>query len=112
MGPYLQYADEKPADPIELRVYTGTDTEFLIYEDENDNYNYEKGVYATILIEWNETQQALTIGKRKGKFPGMLKERTFNIVWVREGHGIGLEPAGNPDHTITYTGKQVVIRKD
>ncbi|MCK4879616.1 MAG: DUF5110 domain-containing protein, partial [Bacteroidales bacterium] len=111
MGPYLQYADEKPADPIELRVYTGADTEFLLYEDENDNYNYEKGVYATIPIQWNEEQQNLTIGRRKGKFPGMLKERTFNIVWVREGHGTGVEPAGDPDHTITYSGKQIVIQK-
>ena len=49
MGPYLQYANEKPADPIELRVYAGADADFVIYEDENDNYNYEKGSYATIL---------------------------------------------------------------
>ena len=44
MGPDLQYAAEKPADPIELRVYRGADGAFTLYEDENDGYNYEKGV--------------------------------------------------------------------
>ncbi len=48
MGPFVQYATEKPADPIELRIYPGADGSFTLYEDENDNYNYEKGVYATI----------------------------------------------------------------
>ena len=30
-------------DPIELRVYPGADGAFTFYEDEGDNYNYEKG---------------------------------------------------------------------
>jgi alpha-D-xyloside xylohydrolase len=54
MGPDLEYAAEKPADPIELRVYTGADASFALYEDENDNYDYEKGVRATIPISWDE----------------------------------------------------------
>jgi alpha-D-xyloside xylohydrolase len=39
MGPYLQYATEKAADPIEIRVYTGANADFVLYEDENDTYN-------------------------------------------------------------------------
>ena len=97
MGPYVQYATEKPADPIELRVYTGANAEFTLYEDENDNYNYEKGIYATIQFHWNEKEQTLTIEDRKGKFPGMLQNRTFKIVWVDQNHGVGLEPENNPD---------------
>jgi alpha-D-xyloside xylohydrolase len=54
MGPDVEYTTEKPADPIELRVYTGADGDFTLYEDENDNYNYEKGAYATIPIHWND----------------------------------------------------------
>ena len=41
---------EKPADPIELRVYRGADGQFTLYEDEGDGYNYEKGQSATIPI--------------------------------------------------------------
>jgi len=111
MGPYMQYADEKPADPIELRVYTGADASFTLYEDENDNYNYEKGIYATITFNWNEEKQKLTIEDRKGKFPGMLNKRTFRIVWVGDKHGVGLEPEKNPDKVIKYTGKKMEIQK-
>jgi len=48
LGPFLQYAEEKPADTREIRIYPGADASFALYEDENDNYNYEKGVFATI----------------------------------------------------------------
>ena len=111
MGPYLQYSDEKAADPIELRVYTGDDAKFILYEDENDNYNYEKRIYATIPINWNEKEQTLTIGVRQGEFPGMLRERTFNIVWVSEGHGVGVEPEMEIDKVIKYSGNKIIIKK-
>ena len=110
MGPDLQYAAEKPADPIELRVYRGADGAFTLYEDENDSYNYEKGVYATIPIQWNEASQTLTIGQRKGKFPGMLESRTFRIVFVSENHGAGIDPAAQADKTVTYTGEALLVR--
>ena len=94
MGPKLQYATERPADPIELRVYPGADAEFTIYEDENDNYNYEKGVYSTIPLAWNDAAKTLTIGDRAGGFPGMLESRTFNIVIVTDNRGAGPEARG------------------
>ncbi len=111
MGPYVQYADEKPADPIELRIYTGANASFTLYEDENDNYNYEKGIYATIQFNWDEKEQTLTIEDRKGEFPGMLKKRTIKIIWVGKNHGVGLDPEKNPDKTVTYQGKKIVIKK-
>ena len=80
MGPFLQYSNEKPADPIELRIYAGANGTFTLYEDEGDTYRYEKGAYATIPFTWDDAAKTLTIGARKGEFPGMLKERTFNVV--------------------------------
>jgi alpha-D-xyloside xylohydrolase len=109
MGPFLQYSSEKPADPIELRVYRGADGKFTLYEDEGDTYDYEKGKYATIPISWNESQQTLEIGKRSGSFSGMLKERTFNIVWVSKDHGAGLSITVMPDAVVHYTGKAVTV---
>ena len=107
-GPHLQYANEKPADPIELRVYRGADGRFELYEDEGDGYAYEKGVFATIPIEWSEAKRTLTIGGRQGSFPGMLSHRTFHVVFVRKGHGVGLEP-GTPDATMEYDGKPLTV---
>jgi alpha-D-xyloside xylohydrolase len=110
MGPFLQYSSEKPADPIELRIYRGADGKFTLYEDQGDTYNYEKGEYATIPISWNEAKQTLEIGKRTGEFPGMLKERTFNIVWVTKDHGAGVDITDKPDAVVHYTGNAVQVK--
>ena len=108
-GPVMQYATEKPADPIELRVYRGADGKFTLYEDEGDNYNYEKGAFATIAFDWNEAKQTLTIGKRSGKFPGMLKERTIQVIFVSPGHGVGATLEAKADSVVRYTGKMVTV---
>ena len=107
LGPVLQYATEKQADPIELRIYRGADGEFTLYEDEGDNYTYEKGACATIPLSWNEAKQTLTIGRRTGEFPGMLKERTFNVVWVSKNHGAGMAAEEKSDVVIHYAGEAV-----
>ena len=109
MGPFVQYASEKPADPIELRIYPGADGSFTLYEDENDNYDYEKGAYATIGFHWDDAHRRLTIDSRKGSFPGMLESRTFQVVIVRKGHGTGVEVTGAPDKVVTYRGEQETV---
>ena len=109
IGPRLQYASEKPADPIELRVYPGADGEFAFYEDQNDGYGYEKGLYAEIPMKWDQARRELTIGRRRGSFPGMLTHKTFNIV-VRKNHGVGDTDTKQPDKILTYSGKKVVVR--
>lgn len=110
MGPFLQYSTEKPADPIELRIYPGANGSFTLYEDENDNYNYEKGVYATIDFNWDDAKRELTIGDRKGEFPGMLKERMIDVVVVSNDHGIGVEICPQPGKIIKYDGARLEIK--
>jgi alpha-D-xyloside xylohydrolase len=104
MGPFVQYTSEKPADPIELRIYPGADGDFTLYEDDGETYSYEKGAYSTIGMHWDDAKRTLTIGERKGDFPGMLQRRTFNIIWVGEGHGNGLSMAAPVDRTVQYDG--------
>jgi alpha-D-xyloside xylohydrolase len=110
MGPELEWSNERPADPIELRIFRGAEGDFLLYEDENDNYQYEKGVYATIPLHWDEATQTLTIGDRKGIFPGMLQTRTFRVVFAREQHGVGVHPEDKPDRTVKYDGKLITVK--
>jgi len=111
MGPYLQYATEKASDPLEIRIYPGANAEFVLYEDENDTYNYEQGKYSTIIMSWNETENTLTIGSRQGNFPGMLKDRTLRIVWVSSNNGTGIEPAKQA-LTVQYSGKELKINSN
>ncbi|MCE5299452.1 MAG: DUF5110 domain-containing protein, partial [Spirochaetia bacterium] len=109
VGPYMQYTTEKAADPIELRIYGGADASFELYEDENDSYNYEKGIYSTIRFDWDNEGRILTIGTRQGEFPGMLKNRTFKIVAVKAGHGAGISDAKKADKIVKYTGEEIKI---
>jgi alpha-D-xyloside xylohydrolase len=110
MGPDVEYSTEKPADPIELRVYAGADGTFTLYEDENDSYDYEKGVHATIEFRWDDAKRTLTIGDRQGKFPGMLESRTFRVVFVGEGHGTGIDPSVQADKIVQYSGQSVTVQ--
>ena len=80
LGPEMQYVGEKAWDSLEIRVYPGADGSFTFYEDEGDNYNYEKDVYSTITFKWNDRTRTLTIGQRQGSFPGMLNNRKFTVV--------------------------------
>ena len=110
LGPDVEHASEKPADPLEIRVFRGANGTFTLYEDEGDTYNYEKGVFSTIPFSWDEAAQTLTIGASSGSFPGMLQTRTFRIVFVSEGHGIGGALTPTADKTITYSGVAVGIK--
>jgi len=109
MGPFIQYSTEK-SDPVEIRVYPGADGEFTLYEDENDNYNYEKGSYSIITFSWNDSKKVLTISDRKGSFPGMLKKRHFNIVRVAKNKGAGMDAIESIDKEVTYKGKKVKVK--
>jgi len=111
MGPAMEYASQSAANPIELRVYPGADADFTLYEDDGLTYDYENGTYSTIPFHWDEAGETLTIGARKGSFPGMLGSRTFNIVWVGAGHGVGVNPSGTIDKTISYDGTAVAVQR-
>ena len=109
LGPDEEWSTEKPADPIELRIYRGANGDFTLYEDENDTYDYEKGVYAMIPFHWDDAAHTLTIGDRKGQFPGMLENRAFRVVLVSENHGVGVHLADEPDKVVEYSGKQITL---
>ncbi len=96
IGPKVQYATEKKWDDLEIRIYEGANGEFTLYEDENDNYNYENGAYSTITFSWNDKNKSLAIGDCKGSYPGMIASRRFNIVIV----GKDLQKV------VSYTGKK------
>lgn len=109
IGPSVQYATEKPWNDLQIRVYAGADGEFVLYEDEDDNYNYEKGEYTTIRMTWNNAKKQLTIHPRQGSFDGMLTERNFRIVLVNGEHGLGLDNESSTV-SVTYTGKKLNVK--
>ena len=99
LGPEMQYVGEKAWDHLEIRIYPGADGSFTLYEDEGDNYNYEKGVYATIPFTWNDKTSSLTVGSRQGSYPGMLASRQFTFVL----------PDGTSKN-VSYNGESLTIK--
>ena len=109
-GPEVMYTDEKPADPIVLWVYTGADGSFTLYEDDGLTYGYEKGAFARIPIRWNDASRTLTIGKREGTFPGMQKQRTFEVVLVAKDKTVGFSFTPKVDKTAKYDGSAFELK--
>lgn len=101
LGPAVQYATEKPWDNLEIIVYPGADGNFTLYEDEGDNYNYEKGLFTTIKFSWDNSSRTLTIDDRHGEFPGMIANRCFNVKIADKKDNI---------MPIVYNGKKTVIK--
>lgn len=99
VGPQVQFATEKPWSHLELKVYTGANGSFILYEDELDNYNYEKGAYTEIPITWNNSSRKLNIGTRKGAYAGMLKNRKFTVT-LQDG----------TQKTVDYNGKAISVK--
>lgn len=97
-GPDVQYATEKKWDHLTVKIYPGADADFILYEDEFDNYNYEKGDYTEIPFHWNEKSKTLTINARKGKYRGMIEARSFNLIL----------PDGQ-QKTVGYSGKKTDV---
>ncbi|SKA37390.1 alpha-D-xyloside xylohydrolase [Chitinophaga eiseniae] len=110
VGPALQYASEKPADTITLYVYTGKNGAFRLYEDDGSSYNYEKGQFTIIPINYQEGSKTLTIGDRKGSYNGMLQRRIFRIIRVSAATPKPLDPAAKADQEARYEGKQLTIK--
>ena len=109
-GPELQYVQEKPADPITLYVYPGADGHFTLYEDDGVTYGYERGACARIPMVWDEATHSLTLEARVGAFPGMLGQRTFEVVLVSPSAAAGFGRAAKPDHVLHYQGDRIQVQ--
>lgn len=108
MGPLIQYATES-TNPIEVRIYPGANGHVTLYEDEGDNYDYEKGRYATLACHWNNTDQTLTLDATRGDFPGRHHHRQFQLVRVSQGRGVGVDVTSKLNQVVQYNGERHIV---
>lgn len=107
-GPAVQYSSQQAWDELEVRIYPGADGKFILYEDEGDGYNYERGLFSEISFAWNDAEQKLTISARRGSFPGMIAKRRFRVVKVTEQSTRGDQPIMG-GRTVDYDGKELSL---
>ena len=99
-------------DTLQIRIYTGANGQFLLYEDEGDSYRYEQGQYTTIPFTWNDATHQLTIGARQGSFTGMHQQRTFDVVLVTQETGLGENLSTTVHARINYDGTEQTLTID
>jgi alpha-D-xyloside xylohydrolase len=107
IGPEIQYTSERKDDVLTLYVFPGENGSFTIYQDENTNYNYEKGQFSTIKLNYDEATRTITIGERQGQYPDMPQKIRFELIWVKDYQRGGFNT--RPQQVVDYFGEQIQI---
>ena len=66
LGPVKQYTGEQVDAPLTLSIYPGADGSFMLYEDDGSSFNYRKGEWMGVEMNWNDRQRLLRLTLAKG----------------------------------------------
>lgn len=110
LGPKVQYTSEKKWNDLDICIYPGANGEFTLYEDEFDNYDYEKGAFTSIRFTWDDANRTLTISDRNGSYPGMLKNRRFNLTVMKPGKQNAETVMIKANKKVSYSGKKMSFK--
>lgn len=110
LGPKVQYTSEKKWNDLDICIYPGANGEFTLYEDEFDNYDYEKGVFTSIRFTWDDANRTLTISDRNGSYPGMLKNRRFNLTVMKPRKQNAETVMIKANKKVSYSGKKMSFK--
>jgi alpha-glucosidase (family GH31 glycosyl hydrolase) len=61
LGPVKQFSGEKVDQPLSVSIYPGADASFLLYEDDGRSFNYRKGEWMGIQMDWHDATRTLTL---------------------------------------------------
>jgi alpha-glucosidase (family GH31 glycosyl hydrolase) len=79
LGPVKQFASQKVDDPLSISIYPGTDASFLLYEDDGASFNYRKGEWMGIEMNWSDSQRRLTLHLASNSRMLPPKPRNFEV---------------------------------
>ena len=78
-GPVKQYVDEKVKEPLSVRIYPGNDAAFLLYEDDGRTFNYRRGEWMGIQMDWKNSRGTLNLRLARGSRMLPPSPRTLQI---------------------------------
>src|SRR5262249_55173809 len=61
LGPVKQYVGERVDSPASISIHPGADASFLLYEDDGVSFNYRRGEWMGIQMEWNDWRRKLSL---------------------------------------------------
>jgi alpha-glucosidase/alpha-D-xyloside xylohydrolase len=101
VDPIRQYISEVVKGPTTLKIYTGADGKYTLYEDDGISQEYLKGKGTWISFTWNDKEKKLTIQ------PGGAPKGATNVV-VKKQFKVELIPSG-VTKAINYDSRKVVL---
>jgi alpha-glucosidase/alpha-D-xyloside xylohydrolase len=100
MGPIKQYVDEPGDEPLELVVYPGANGASAMYEDDGKSFDYKKGAFMKMTMNWNDRTRQLTLGLAQGSRMLAPMRRTIRVKLA------GTTVA----KSVVFSGQRVVVR--
>jgi alpha-D-xyloside xylohydrolase len=82
--------------PLTLRLYSGADGRFLLYEDDGVSFGYRKGGWLGIELNWDDRGRRLTLRLAEGSRMRPPLERPIVVERVAEKTTSSLVFAGTP----------------
>jgi alpha-glucosidase/alpha-D-xyloside xylohydrolase len=96
MGPDRQSTEEPADGPLTLRVYSGADGCFRLYEDDGVSFAYRRGDWMGIDLGWDDRGRRLSLGLAEGSRMRPPLERRIAVERVVEKDTTSLTFAGEP----------------
>jgi alpha-glucosidase/alpha-D-xyloside xylohydrolase len=99
--PVRQYVAQPVTEPTTLKVYSGADGEFTLYEDDGNSQDYLRNQGTWTKLSWDDGAKRLTIAAAPpaGVTNASAAAREFKVE---------LLPAGTVK-TVTYNGRQAEV---
>lgn len=94
LGPVKQYVDEKVDAPLSLTIFPGADGAFLLYEDDGKSFDYRRGDWMGIQMNWDDAARRLRLHLAPGS--RMLPPVRRPMEVILEGTKKEIEFAGRP----------------
>ena len=74
-----QYTGEPSDDPLTIAVFPGNDGAFTMYEDDGQSFDYRKGDWMGVAMQWNNATRRLTLSLAPGSRMRPPARRPFEI---------------------------------
>jgi alpha-glucosidase (family GH31 glycosyl hydrolase) len=96
IDPVRQYVDQQVGEPAMLRIYTGADGRFTLYEDDGRSPEYLRGQGTWTRFTWHDNEERLEIEPDPRMGGNSLSPRTFSAVFLPAGTRKTIEFSGKP----------------
>jgi alpha-glucosidase len=85
MAPAMRYSNDKPLDPLVLKIFPledGQSSQYTLYEDAGDTRGYQQGqeAWTHLTAARKSNELTVTIAPVTGQYPGMPGTRAYELL--------------------------------